>query len=84
MLEVEYFYQAWDWVPPAFKRRMSDDFEAIDKAMDECCERAAARYAMTLRQADADELAASQLLFWKDNMQQMKAQLQERGSESAY
>ena len=57
---------------------MSDDFEAVGKAIGECCERAAARYAMTLRQADADELAATQLLFWKDNMQQMKARLQER------
>jgi|GEM_PF-2221067 len=84
VLEVEYFYQTWDRVPPAFKRRMLDDFEAIGEAMDECCERAAARYAMTLRQADADELAATQLLFWKDNMEQMKAQLQERLSETAY
>jgi hypothetical protein len=68
VLEMEYFYALWDRVPQAFKDRMKRDIEAVAAEMDRSKLEVASRYARTIIEEDARELAATQFDFFRDQM----------------
>lgn len=73
VVEMEYFYQTWAKVPPAFKQDMFDRMDDLEGEVSERIGSLESIYGRTLIEADAKELAASQLLFVRDNMMQMRA-----------
>jgi hypothetical protein len=68
VLEMEYFYALWDRVPGAFKERMKRDIFAVVAETDRAKIETAARYARTIIEEDARELAATQFDFFRDQM----------------
>ena len=75
LLEMEYFYETWSRVPEQFKAGMLERIADVEAETDRQMSRLGELYKETLIDADAEELAASQLRFWKDNMLAMKDRL---------
>ncbi len=67
-LEMEYFYALWDRVPVAFKERMRRDIESVAAEIGRAQPAAAERYARSIIEGDARELAATQFAFFRDQM----------------
>ena len=72
LLEMEYFYNTREAVPPSFAQSMRRNIADIQKDMEQRVAHLEQIYQETLIDADAKELASAQLLFFRDNLMAMK------------